>query len=153
MSENSEQQTLEPISGFFLEISIIEQLARKRLERVLPYGMKEPHFGVLHHMLRLEKEEESPAALAAAFQVTRPILTNTIQRLEAKGYVSVAANPKDGRGKLVRVTAAGRAAREKALVEVAPLFARFVENLGVELFSGTMPALNKIRSYMDENRD
>ena len=143
----------DPISTFFTEIAIIEQLARTRLERVLPDGMKEPQFGVLNHMVRLDKKGESPAELASAFQVTRPTMTNTIQRLEAKGYVSVEPDPNDGRGKQVRITEAGRAAREKAIVEITPLFAKLVADLGFELFANTKPALVKIRTYMDENRD
>jgi len=154
MTTNSDDGALSmgPISGFFLEISIIEQLARTQLERVLPDGMKEPHYGVLNHMVRLGKSSESPAALASAFQVTRPTMTNTIQRLEAKGYVVVTPNPDDGRGKQVWITEAGKAAREKAMAEVAPLFARMVEDLGMETFEKVIPVLSKIRSYMDENR-
>ena len=55
MTTNSDDGALSmgPISGFFLEISIIEQLARTQLERVLPDGMKEPHYGVLNHTLEL----------------------------------------------------------------------------------------------------
>lgn len=147
-----ERPAADVVAGFFLEISIIAQLAHTQLERVLPDGMKEPHYGVLNHMIRLEKNFESPAALASAFQVTRPTMTNTIQRLEAKGYVVVEPDPDDGRGKRVRVTEAGKAARNKALSEIEPLFARMVGDLGLDVFSQITPTLNFIRTYMDENR-
>ena len=37
----------------FTEIGIIEQLARNRLERGLPDGLKVSQFGVLNHLVRL----------------------------------------------------------------------------------------------------
>lgn len=140
------------IFGFFNEIGIIEQLARTRLERILPGGMKMPHFGVLNHLVRLGKHE-SPAELASAFQVTRPTMTNTVQRLEAKGYVTVEANPNDGRAKLVLITPAGRRARNSAIEALAPLLEKISADLGADLFAGPLPALQKVRIYMDENRD
>lgn len=140
------------VSRFFTEVAIIEQLARTRLERVLPDGMKEPHFGVLNHMVRLEKASTSPAELASAFQVSRSTMTNTIQRLEAKGFITLSPDPEDGRAKVLRITAAGRDAREKALLEVMPLFAFIVDELGIDIFEGVLPELEKIRTFMDENR-
>ena len=140
------------VARFFTEIAIIEQLARTKLERVLPDGMKEPHFGVLNHMMRLDKSSTSPAELASTFQVNRSTMTNTIQGLEAKGYITLSPDPVDGRAKVLRITAAGRGAREKALMEVMPLFASIVDELGADIFQGIMPELEKVRTFMDENR-
>jgi len=140
------------IFGVFNEIGIIEQLARTRMERVLPDGMKAPHFGVLSHLVRLGKQE-SPAQLASAFQVSRPTMTNTIQRLEAKGYVTVEPDPSDGRGKLVLITAAGHAARDTAIIALKPLLKQISGDLGLDIFAAVLPSLERIRIYMDENRD
>jgi len=140
------------IFAFFNEIGIIEQLARTRLERVLPDGMKMSHFGVLNHLVRLGKKE-SPAELAAAFQVTRPTMTNTLQRLEARKYISVEPDPNDGRAKLVLITPAGRAARAASIEALAPLLAKISNDLGSALFSEPLPALQKVREYMDNKRD
>lgn len=50
--KNSEQ--LIPVYfHMFTEISIIEHLARNRLEKVLPDGMSMAQFGVLNHFSRL----------------------------------------------------------------------------------------------------
>ena len=59
-----------PIFTLFNEIGIIEQLARQRLESVLPEGLKISHFSVLNHFARLGGER-APAELARAFQVTK----------------------------------------------------------------------------------
>ena len=56
----------------FVEIGIIEQLARNQLEREMPDGLKVSQFGVLNHLDRLGGEW-SPARLANAFQVTKQI--------------------------------------------------------------------------------
>jgi DNA-binding MarR family transcriptional regulator len=154
MSKKSgiEDDTSALVFGFFNEIGIIEQLARTRLEKTLPDGLKMPHFGVLNHLVRLGKRE-SPAQLASAFQVTRPTMTNTVQRLEAKGYVTVSKDPADGRAKLVLITAAGLAARTAAIKALAPLLKRISGDLGTDLFAGLLPGLQKARVYLDENRD
>uniref|UniRef100_UPI0022EB4105 MarR family winged helix-turn-helix transcriptional regulator n=1 Tax=Falsiroseomonas oryzae TaxID=2766473 RepID=UPI0022EB4105 len=103
-----------PIFAVLNEISIIEHLARNRLERVLPEGLRASHFVVLNHLVRLG-DGRSLARIARAVQVERPAMTNTIQRLEARGLVRVGPDPRDGRGKLVYLTEAGRAAREAAV--------------------------------------
>ena len=78
------EPTKDPISfRFFTEIGIIEQLARNRLERGLPDGLKISQFSVLNHLVRLGGEW-SPARLARAFQVTKGAMTNTLQRLEKR---------------------------------------------------------------------
>ncbi|MFN3835991.1 MAG: MarR family winged helix-turn-helix transcriptional regulator, partial [Glycocaulis sp.] len=68
------------------EIGIIAQLSANRLERVLPHDLTVAQFSLLHHCVRLG-DGWTPARLAAAFQVTRGTMTNTLQKLEAKGFI------------------------------------------------------------------
>ena len=84
----------QPDLQFFVEISIIDQLISVRLARALPDGLSMAGFGVLVHFAR-RGGEESPAQLASAFQVTKGAMTNTLQRLEAMGYVRVVPDPGD----------------------------------------------------------
>ncbi len=140
-----------PIYHFFNELGIMEQLVTTRLERALPDGLSKAQFGVLNHMVRLGKLE-SPAELASAFQVARPSMTNTAQKLAAKGFVDVVPHPKDGRSKIVKITDAGVAARGRALVALAPMFEQIGQALGIEVFETTVPLLQKVRVYLDENR-
>jgi len=148
---NKKTDTADLIYSFFNEVGIIEQLARTRVERVLPDGMKMPHFGVLNHLVRLGKEE-SPAELANAFQVTRPTMTNTLQRLQAKNYIMVEADPRDGRAKLVLITQKGRDARQAAIAALAPLLEQIADGLGNGVFAKALEPLQRVRVYMDENR-
>lgn len=141
----------EIVYRFFNELGIMEQLVNTRLDQTLPKGLNRSQFGVLNHMVRLGKLE-SPAELASAFQVTRPTMTNTIQKLAAKGFVRVEPNPADGRSKIVRITEAGIAIRAEAIAALVPSFAKISEDLGVELFEDAVPILEKVRIYLDENR-
>ena len=146
------EPTKDPISfRFFTEIGIIEQLARNRLERGLPDGLKISQFSVLNHLVRLGGEW-SPARLARAFQVTKGAMTNTLQRLEKRGLVRVLADPRDGRGKLVDVTETGREMRLRSVESISPLLADLSTELSDKEFASALPVLEKVRRYLDLHR-
>ena len=135
----------------FNEIGIINQLAGTAFERALPHGLTQAQFTVLNHCVRLG-DDKTPAALADAFQVTRGTLTSTLGRLEAKGFIVLTPDPKDGRSKRVRLTPAGRAAREEAIHAAAPLLARVASAFDPREAAELLPALQRIRRWLDENR-
>jgi len=140
-----------PAFRLFTEIGIIEQLARNRLERGLPDGLKMSQFVVLNHLVRLGGAW-SPARLANAIQVTKGAMTNTVQRLETRGLVRVAADPRDGRGKLVDITDAGRTMRERCVDSVAPLLADLSREISDQDLGSALPVLEKVRKYLDSHR-
>jgi len=133
------------------EAGIIEQLARIQLERNLPDGLRMSQFGVLHHLVRLGGDW-SPIRLANAFQVTKGAMTNTLQRLEKRGLVKVAADPEDGRGKLVSITKKGRAMRARCVKCVGPLIADLSAELSEKELAMALPVLGKVRRYLDTHR-
>jgi DNA-binding MarR family transcriptional regulator len=133
------------------EIGIIEQLARNRLERVLPHGLTTAQFTVLNHFVRLGGER-TPSALARAFQVTKGTMTSTLQRLEEKGFVRVEADPADGRGKRVTLTESGARARAAAIAAAAPLVAELEQAIGRRNLANSLPFLRGLREYLDRAR-
>lgn len=135
----------------FNEIGIINQLASTAFERVLPPPLSLAGFTVLNHLARLPGDW-GPARLAKAFQVTKGAMTNTLQRLEAAGFVEIELDPVDGRKKYVRLTAAGRAARKDAVKRVAPLLSEIGAAFDVEDAHAILPVLRRIRAWLDENR-
>ena len=135
----------------FTEIGIIEQLARNRLERGLPDGLKFSQFVVLNHLVRLGGEW-SPARLASAFQVTKGAMTNTLQRLEMRGLVRIVADPSDGRAKLVTITDAGRHMRADCVASVSPFLADLSQALSDKDLAKVLPVLEKIRKFLDAQR-
>jgi DNA-binding MarR family transcriptional regulator len=96
---------------------------------------------------------QSPLSLANAFQVTKGAMTNTLQRLEAKGYVTVEPDPADGRAKIVRITRAGRAARNRALAAMTPEIARLLGEIKAAEFAAALPFLTKLKDVLDRRRD
>jgi DNA-binding MarR family transcriptional regulator len=145
--------TDDPIAfEFFNEIGIIEQLSRNAVERVLPRGITLSQFSVLNNFVRLGGER-SPAGLASAFQVTRQTMTNTLQRLEAAGLVTSRPDPADGRAKIITITDAGRAMRQRCIDAQAPLLAELGDLLPEAELAALLPGLRKVRILLDRARD
>lgn len=135
----------------FNEIGIIHQLSSTAFERVLPYGLTQAQFTVLNHCVRLG-DNKTPAQLASAFQVTRGTFTSTLQRLQAKGFVDVVPDATDGRSKRVLLTPSGRAAAAECIAAAAPILTRAQAALPRDEVDGVLPALVKLRTWLDENR-
>ena len=138
---------------FFNEIAIIDQLGRNRFERVLPDGLSIAGFSLLNHFVRLNKTQDTPSQLARAFQVTKGAMTNTIHRLEALGLVTISADPSDGRGKLVSITEAGRAARHDAIARLGPSLQQLAGLIDQQELEALVPTLMKLRAILDANRE
>ncbi len=141
-----------PIAFVLLnEIGIINQLSSARFEAALPDGLNQPQFSVLNNFVRLGGTR-TPAELAAAFQVTRGAMTNTLQRLEQKGCIKAQASAADGRSKEVSITAKGRRLREKAIAATAPDLAELNQALSSSEMQQVLPFLQKLRRWLDTNR-
>ncbi len=138
---------------FFNEIGILEQLSGALFDKVLPKGMTRAQFGILNHFVRLEPGAKSPAALASAFQVTRPTMTSTLARLEAAGLIRIDPDPKDGRGKLVQITTAGKAKRDDCIAALHPLITNMNRIVSESDIKPLLPALRRIRIALDEARN
>ncbi|MFM8754750.1 MAG: MarR family winged helix-turn-helix transcriptional regulator [Phenylobacterium sp.] len=141
------------LNAFFTDIAIIDQLMGALRSRRLPPGLSLAGFGVMNHMVRMGLETTSPAALARALQVTRGAITGVLHKLTAEGFVTLEPDPDDGRGKKVRITPAGLAARQAALDAVEPLAARLEREMDLEAIRRMHPDLRRIREYLDNNRD
>ncbi|MGV8996884.1 MAG: MarR family winged helix-turn-helix transcriptional regulator [Parvibaculaceae bacterium] len=136
----------------FNEVGIIEQLSRNAFERVMPDGLSLAGFNVLNHFIRLEIPHSTPSQLASAFQVTKGAMTNTLQRLEALGFAVLTPNPEDGRGKIVRVTAKGRKAREQSIAALAPQMTILGDVFSSTDATDALPFLKALRVFLDGHR-
>ena len=140
-----------PAFRIFNEIGIISQLSSAVMERILPHGLSMAQFGVLNHFVRLGGER-TPARLAAAFQVTRGAMTNTLARLEAQGFVTMRPDPEDGRGKIVAITGAGQQAREDALALLMGEIGKLDDKVDWQALAEILPQLEALRKVLDEER-
>ncbi len=133
------------------EIGIINQLSTARFEAQLPDGLTRAQFSVLNNFVRLGGTR-TPAQLAAAFQVTRGAMTNTLSRLEAAGLVEIRPSNVDGRSKEVRITPKGRRLRERAIAATGPELSALIAALGKEELTAALPFLKRLRSHLDAHR-
>ncbi len=136
----------------FTEIGIIHQLSQNAMERTLPDGLRMAHFGVLTHFVRRD-EPQSPTDLAHAFQVTKGAMTNTLNRLSARGLVRISADPGDGRAKLVCITEAGKAMHARALRAITPLLQQTLSPFTSADFENALPFLTRLRETLDQARN
>jgi DNA-binding MarR family transcriptional regulator len=143
--------SLEKAFQIFNEMNIIAQLSANEMARVLPHGLNVSQFSVLNWFVRVD-DQATPGRLAEAFQITKGAMTNTLGRLEEKGFVSVSPDPQSGRRKLVRMTAAGRRARSEAIAATQPLLRGVLAHFGIARIETLLPHLESIRRYLDEHR-
>jgi DNA-binding MarR family transcriptional regulator len=134
--------------SLFAELFIADQLARARIGRVLPKGMELSQFSVLNHLAGLG-EERTPAQLARAFHVTRGAMTNTLTKLVWAGHIHIRPDWDDARQKFVAISPSGRAARDAAVLSIAPLIADVVQALGAERVRAVLPVLRELRARLE----
>ncbi len=142
MADNPSNDPL--VIALLSEIGAVDQLARSRLTKALPKGMELSHFSVLTHFSRLGGEK-TPAQLARIFHVTKGAMTNTLSKLEAAGYVHIRPDWDDARRKLVSISPAGVAARDRAVAAVAPVFEDMMRQLGTQKIRSILPVLRDLR--------
>jgi DNA-binding MarR family transcriptional regulator len=130
------------------QIARIEQRVRAGLEGALPEGLSAAQFTVLGHLV-LAGEPQSPGAIAAQFQLSKAAITNTLQRLEAQGFIRLQADDGDGRRKSVTVTAAGAAAHREGLAAVKPQREALRQAFAAQEFEAALPFLRRLRDFLE----
>lgn len=104
-------------------LSRVTRLARHldiaRREAFAAHDLETGEFDVLAALRRSGNPYVlSPSVLLAQTLVTSGTMTNRIDRLETKGLVERLPDPNDGRGVLVKLTAAGKKAVDLALTDL-----------------------------------
>lgn len=136
---------------FFNEVGIINQLGSALFQSRLPDGLHISHFSVLNHLVRLG-DGRTPLAIASAFQVPKTTMTHTLAVLEKRGLIRMAPHEADGRSKIVFLTDAGRTMQRDAIATMDAPIQQMAQDLGAETVTDLLPALERIRIYLDENR-
>ena len=154
MSRPSRKQSdeLNSVFALFNEIGIIAQLSTNQMQRTMPHDLTQSQFAVLNWFIRVD-DQATPGRLAKAFQVTKGAMTNTLGKLETKGFITVRPDPDSGRRKLIRLTPLGRKARDAALAATYPQLETFLAQFPASRLSRLLPALREIRQYLDTARE
>ena len=133
------------------EISILNQLATAEFNRTLPDGLHVSHFSIIEHLARRDTGQ-TPQDLARIFQSSKQNMTNSVAQLKKRGLVRVEDNPNDGRSKLVTITQAGRAFRDRAVAALGPMLDEVAGHDAFAELNAALPALQGLRAFLDQNR-
>jgi len=139
------------LSDFFRNITVIENLTQRWLQNQLPGKMLYSHYAVINYLIE-NPNTNNPAALADAFHVRRPSMTNTLGKLEKMGFVALRPHPTDGRAKLVLITDAGRNAHNAASTALASAYKEAVNAMGIELLKEIGPQLKVVHDFVSQTR-
>ncbi len=148
----SDSDSAGTVFTLFNEIGIINQLSTARFARALAPDLNPSEFGVLNHFVRLG-DQKSPSYLAKAFQMTKPSMTAILGKLQSKGYVEIVSSEADRRRKIVTITKAGRAARQRGMAAMAPLATLILENQDLNALRKILPTLTALREFLDQERN
>ncbi len=140
------------LEGLFVEASIIEHLARTRIESKYISELGVGHFGILGHFTRARQFPDSVAGIAWSFQEDEARVTTQVNELAEKGYVSLVPGITPG-DTMVAITDKGRAARAAMLNKMGPDFMSLVSEIPQEDLETAHRVLRDIRLVMDNLPD
>ncbi|KAA3451364.1 MarR family transcriptional regulator [Mesorhizobium sp. SARCC-RB16n] len=94
-----------------------------------PLDLTHVQFVLLASAMWLGRNGEPPNQVQLAAQAGTEVkmTSDVVARLEAKGLIAREADPRDSRAKVIRVTSAGAAAAQRAIVAVEAADAAFFE--------------------------
>jgi DNA-binding MarR family transcriptional regulator len=110
-------------------------LARRFDDALRPYGLTNGQFSLLMALNRPEPPPMGP--VAAVLAMDRTTLTAALKPLERRGLVVVEADPRDRRGRLLRLTVEGR----RLLTTAFPVWKETHEKIDRQLSEVDMAAL------------
>lgn len=107
------------------------------------HGLSEPEFDLLASLRRTPGEELPAGELAAHTMVTSGGLTKRVDRLVGRGLVERSGTQDDGRRRMIRLTAAGRALIDDAFTAHLANEARLLADLGRQDAATLEPILKR----------
>ena len=91
----------------------------------------------------------TPKEIAAATFVTPSGLTSRLARLEKMGLISRHADPSDGRGALIKITAAGKRVADRGIEIVVAIEDRFINELSTQMKKGLDQSMTRLIKTLD----
>lgn len=92
---------------------------RAATEARLPRGLSQTQFAVLRDFLRFG-DGASPAEIATRLRMSRGAVTHLLQKMEARGWIRLAGDDRDGRRKQVFLTPDGARTAREAVAALRP---------------------------------
>jgi len=145
-----DQATRTMLLDLFTEVAILEHLVRFRFKPDVTGDLSAKDFGVLNHLVRLNKVSEKLATLAWSFQTDLDDMRITVHALAKRKLVEI--DWVDG-GECVFMTDAGRRSHDVAVDGMAPEVFDIVSEIDPADLRTTAETLKEIRRTFDNLPD
>jgi hypothetical protein len=120
--------------------------------RIDDLGINLGEFDVLATLRRHGRGAKlTPKEIAAATFVTPSGLTSRLARLEKMGLIIRHADPSDGRGALIKITAAGKRLADQGIEIVVAIEDRFINELPTQMKKGLDQSMTRMIKTLDSD--
>lgn len=135
-------------------IGILDQLTSTEANRQLkPLDLALPQFVLLNHFSHRPDQARTVTDIARALQQPQPGVTKTVQKLVDKGWLGERANGRDGRSKLLVLTASGKAKHRAAIAALMPSLSRAFADWSACDQQTLFTLLDRLKVWFDRDRD
>ena len=131
--------------------SIVRVVSEEIASQLGGIGINLGEFDVLATLRRHGRGAKlTPKEIAAATFVTPSGLTSRLARLEKMGLISRQADPSDGRGALIKITATGKRVADRGIEIVLATEDRYINELSTQMKKGLDQSMTRMIKTLDE---
>jgi DNA-binding MarR family transcriptional regulator len=131
--------------------SIVRVVSEEIASQLGGIGINLGEFDVLATLRRHGRGAKlTPKEIAAATFVTPSGLTSRLARLEKMGLISRQADPSDGRGALIKITATGKRVADRGIEIVLATEDRYINELSIQMKKGLDQSMTRLIKTLDE---
>ena len=131
--------------------SIVRAVSDEIAQQIDDLGINLGEFDVLATLRRHGRGAKlTPKEISAATFVTPSGLTNRLSRLEKMGLISRQSDPTDGRGALIKITAAGKRVADRGIEIVVATQDRYMNDLSTQMKKGLDQSMTRVIKTLDE---
>ena len=130
--------------------SIVRAVSDELARQLEDLGINLGEFDVLATLRRHGRGAKlTPKEIAAATFVTPSGLTNRLARLEKMGLISRQADPRDGRGALIKITTAGKRVADRGIEIVVSTQDRYMNELSEQMKKGLDQSMTRLLKTLE----
>ena len=133
--------------------SVVRAVSYEIARQLEETGINLGEFDVLATLRRHGRGAKlTPKEIAAATFVTPSGLTSRLARLEKMGLITREADPSDGRGALIKITATGKRLADQGIEIVVAIEDRFINELPTQMKKGLDQSMTRMIKTLDSGR-
>jgi DNA-binding MarR family transcriptional regulator len=130
--------------------SVVRAVSYEIARQLEETGINLGEFDVLATLRRHGRGAKlTPKEIASATFVTPSGLTSRLARLEKMGLITREADPSDGRGALIKITATGKRLADQGIEIVVAIEDRFINELPTQMIKGLDQSMTRLIKTLD----